>query len=141
MNTSNSNTPKTPETFQDLILALQKYWASYGCVVLQPLDLEVGAGTFHPEGGETWEQFETRVAEGLRDWLRKTDGDVLAVVHSGVIRAALVAFLGLLQHRLLPVTPGTGTILHFDGADAKHAKLEGYNIGLFAPQSAEAVAD
>jgi len=35
-------------TFQEMILALQKYWADYGCVVLQPYDTEVGAGTFHP---------------------------------------------------------------------------------------------
>ena len=35
-------------TFQGLILALQDYWARQGCVILQPLDLEVGAGTFHP---------------------------------------------------------------------------------------------
>ena len=36
-----------PMTFQDLILALQRYWADRGCVILQPYDLEVGAGTFH----------------------------------------------------------------------------------------------
>lgn len=36
------------ETFQGLILALQDYWAQQGCVIIQPLDLEVGAGTFHP---------------------------------------------------------------------------------------------
>ncbi|MBU2884232.1 glycine--tRNA ligase subunit alpha [Gilvimarinus agarilyticus] len=47
-------------TFQGLILALQEYWARQGCVVLQPLDMEVGAGTFHPAtflraiGPETW---------------------------------------------------------------------------------------
>lgn len=47
-------------TFQGLILALQDYWARQGCVILQPLDLEVGAGTFHPAtflraiGPETW---------------------------------------------------------------------------------------
>ncbi|WP_151704854.1 glycine--tRNA ligase subunit alpha [Nitrincola alkalilacustris] len=35
-------------TFQGLILALQQYWAEQGCVLVQPLDLEVGAGTFHP---------------------------------------------------------------------------------------------
>ncbi len=34
-------------TFQDLILALQTYWARQGCVLLQPYDIEVGAGTFH----------------------------------------------------------------------------------------------
>ena len=34
-------------TFQDLILRLQNYWATRGCVIVQPLDMEVGAGTFH----------------------------------------------------------------------------------------------
>ncbi len=47
-------------TFQGLILALQQFWAERGCVILQPLDMEVGAGTFHPAtflraiGPETW---------------------------------------------------------------------------------------
>ncbi len=47
-------------TFQGLILALQKYWSDKGCVLLQPLDQEVGAGTFHPAtflraiGPEPW---------------------------------------------------------------------------------------
>jgi glycyl-tRNA synthetase alpha chain len=36
-----------PRTFQDLIFALQKYWADQGCVILQPYDMEMGAGTFH----------------------------------------------------------------------------------------------
>ena len=36
-----------PKTFQDLIFALQQYWAARGCVILQPYDMEVGAGTFH----------------------------------------------------------------------------------------------
>ncbi len=34
--------------FQDTILNLQKFWGNYGCVILQPYDMEVGAGTFHP---------------------------------------------------------------------------------------------
>ena len=38
----------TPVNFQDTILNLQKFWGNYGCVILQPYDLEVGAGTFHP---------------------------------------------------------------------------------------------
>lgn len=48
------------KTFQGLIFALQDFWAKQGCVVLQPLDLEVGAGTFHPAtflraiGPESW---------------------------------------------------------------------------------------
>jgi glycyl-tRNA synthetase alpha chain len=36
-----------PRTFQDLIFALQTYWATQGCVILQPYDMEMGAGTFH----------------------------------------------------------------------------------------------
>jgi len=36
-----------PATFQDLILALQRYWADRGCAVLQPYDMPMGAGTFH----------------------------------------------------------------------------------------------
>ncbi|MGH8120693.1 MAG: glycine--tRNA ligase subunit alpha [Gammaproteobacteria bacterium] len=57
--------PKTaekaaPRIFQDLILTLQRYWAEQGCVLLQPYDMEVGAGTFHPAtflraiGPEPW---------------------------------------------------------------------------------------
>ncbi len=40
--------PKPFISFQDTILNLQKYWSKKGCVILQPYDLEVGAGTFHP---------------------------------------------------------------------------------------------
>ena len=36
------------QTFQDTILNLQKFWSKNGCVILQPYDMEVGAGTFHP---------------------------------------------------------------------------------------------
>jgi glycyl-tRNA synthetase alpha chain len=39
--------PAAPATFQDLIFALQTYWSRQGCIVLQPYDLEMGAGTFH----------------------------------------------------------------------------------------------
>jgi len=47
-------------TFEDLIFSLQKYWQENNCTIVQPLDLEVGAGTFHPAtllkslGGESW---------------------------------------------------------------------------------------
>ena len=47
-------------SFQDLILNLQRYWADQGCVILQPYDMEMGAGTFHPAtvlralGPEPW---------------------------------------------------------------------------------------
>ena len=47
-------------TFQNIILTLQKYWGDYGCAILQPFDMEMGAGTFHPAtflrslGPEPW---------------------------------------------------------------------------------------
>ncbi len=41
-------TPNPDTCFQGLILKLQDYWARQGCVILQPYDMEVGAGTFHP---------------------------------------------------------------------------------------------
>ena len=47
-------------SFQDIIQTLQNYWSQQGCVILQPLDMEVGAGTFHPAtflraiGPEPW---------------------------------------------------------------------------------------
>ncbi len=45
-----SGTPssQSARSFQGLILTLQHYWAEHGCVILQPYDLEMGAGTFHP---------------------------------------------------------------------------------------------
>jgi glycyl-tRNA synthetase alpha chain len=49
MTTADLPSHMRPErSFQGLILALQRYWADYGCVILQPYDMEVGAGTFHP---------------------------------------------------------------------------------------------
>ena len=35
-------------SFQDIIMSLQKFWGKFGCLILQPYDIEVGAGTFHP---------------------------------------------------------------------------------------------
>ena len=48
MPTKLKNKKKSLLTFQDLIFNLQKFWGKYGCVILQPYDIEVGAGTFHP---------------------------------------------------------------------------------------------
>ena len=66
--------PKPPRSFQEIILRLQTYWAGQGCAVLQPYDMEVGAGTFHPA--------TTLRALGQRSWAaayvqpsrRPTDG-------------------------------------------------------------------
>ena len=42
------NATTQPKSFQEIILRLQSYWAAQGCAILQPYDMEVGAGTFHP---------------------------------------------------------------------------------------------
>ena len=53
-------TPAAPLSFQNMILTLNRYWAAQGCVLIQPFDIEVGAGTFHPAtflralGPEPW---------------------------------------------------------------------------------------
>ena len=60
MTTPTTSNEADVSTFQGLIFALQRYWADQGCVILQPLDMEVGAGTFHPAtflrsiGPEPW---------------------------------------------------------------------------------------
>jgi glycyl-tRNA synthetase alpha chain len=70
----NDSSHADTSTFQGLILALQQYWAEQGCVIVQPLDLEVGAGTFHPAtflraiGPESW---HTAYVQPCR---RPTDG-------------------------------------------------------------------
>lgn len=61
-------------TFQEIILKLHHYWASKGCAIIQPLDMEVGAGTFHPAttlraiGPEPW------TAAYIQPSRRPTDG-------------------------------------------------------------------
>ena len=66
--------PNRPRSFQEIILRLQNYWAEQGCAVLQPYDMEVGAGTFHPAttlralGGRSW------AAAYVQPSRRPTDG-------------------------------------------------------------------
>ncbi len=48
MQNTGSNGLAPTRSFQDLILTLHQFWATQGCVILQPYDMEVGAGTFHP---------------------------------------------------------------------------------------------
>jgi glycyl-tRNA synthetase alpha chain len=40
--------PEKPPSFQEIILRLHRFWGDQGCLILQPYDMEVGAGTFHP---------------------------------------------------------------------------------------------
>ncbi|MCQ4161870.1 glycine--tRNA ligase subunit alpha [Roseomonas sp. GC11] len=52
--------PGKPLSFQDIILTLHRFWSAQGCVILQPYDMEMGAGTFHPA--------TTLRALGPKDW-------------------------------------------------------------------------
>jgi glycyl-tRNA synthetase alpha chain len=63
-----------PRSFQEVILRLQSYWAAQGCAVLQPYDMEVGAGTFHP--ATTLRSLGTRpwAAAYVQPSRRPTDG-------------------------------------------------------------------
>jgi len=60
LSTDNTRPATGPDTFQGLIQALQEFWTERGCVIVQPYDMEVGAGTFHPAtflrsiGPEPW---------------------------------------------------------------------------------------
>ncbi len=73
-NTRNASSTLDVSTFQGLILALQTYWAEKGCVLQQPYDMEMGAGTFHPAtflraiGPEPWS------AAYVQPCRRPTDG-------------------------------------------------------------------
>ncbi len=73
-NTRNASSTLDVSTFQGLILALQTYWAEQGCVLQQPYDMEMGAGTFHPAtflraiGPEPWS------AAYVQPCRRPTDG-------------------------------------------------------------------
>lgn len=75
MNVSPENTGKAaPLNFQDMILTLHRFWADNGCVILQPYDMEMGAGTFHTAttlralGPEPWN------AAFVQPCRRPTDG-------------------------------------------------------------------
>ena len=67
------------KTFQGLIQALQAFWEQQGCVILQPYDMEVGAGTFHPDtflraiGPEPWH------AAHVQSSRRPTDGRMVSI--------------------------------------------------------------
>ncbi|MEL0083367.1 MAG: glycine--tRNA ligase subunit alpha, partial [Gammaproteobacteria bacterium] len=74
MSASRSMSVNQSLTFQELLLRLQQYWAAQGCVLLQPYDMEVGAGTFHPAtflraiGPQSW------AAAYVQPSRRPTDG-------------------------------------------------------------------
>ena len=73
-------------SFQNTILNLQKFWSKKGCVILQPYDLEVGAGTFHPAttlrslGPQPWKAAYVQPQEG-----QQTEGTVKIPIACNII--------------------------------------------------------
>jgi len=69
-----AQTPSQPLSFQDMILTLHSFWSAKGCLILQPYDMRMGAGTFHPAttlralGPEPW------MAAYVQPSRRPTDG-------------------------------------------------------------------
>lgn len=88
-------------------------------------------GDYTPQGGESWQAFCQRISQALLKWVNQYDGDILAIVHSGVIRAACETLVSLSTKHLLPVTQGTLTI--FEISPNLPIKLEAYNLGSFIP--------
>ena len=74
VNTEDEKKNKKNLSFQDIVINLQKYWSKQGCIILQPYDIEVGAGTFHPAttlrslGSRSWK------AAYVQPSRRPTDG-------------------------------------------------------------------
>lgn len=95
------------------------------------------AGSYTPPNGENWFDFCNRIESAMDRIISESNGDILTVVHSGVIRAACKIFVNLSPEYLLPASPGTLTVFNVDRY--KKIKLEAYNIGTFIP--AEDAAD
>lgn len=87
------------------------------------------AGTFAPQGGEPWDDFVQRTASATRGAAQEAER-LLVVCHGGVIRALLQSFLGLAPKRVIPVGPGSLTILA-NKSEERDLRLEVFN---YAPR-------
>ena len=96
-----------PQTFQELIFALQRYWSDRGCVILQPYDMEVGAGTFHTAtflraiGPEPHSQRGMPAHEAAQERRRILNGAALGQPHPSGHAELVAAGLHVLVDRLL----------------------------------------
>lgn len=87
------------------------------------------AGTFTPQGGETWAAFKARIHDAIEDLVASGRPSALIVAHGGVIRAACEVLIDLPPARILPVGPASLTIFDVE-LSAGHliARLEGFNL-------------
>jgi probable phosphoglycerate mutase len=87
------------------------------------------AGAFTPPGGESWQSFRQRVIAGLSEALADSAERLLVVCHGGVIRALLDGLVGLSPSRIMPVGPGSLTML----ADKNGLRIETFNFSPGGP--------
>jgi broad specificity phosphatase PhoE len=80
-------------------------------------------GRGNPPGGEDFDTLSRRIALAMTP-LQETDGTALVITHGGVIRSVLAQLIGLTPERIVPVQPGSVTILEFDHAP----RLSLYNV-------------
>lgn len=93
--------------------------------------LDWRAGSFAPEGGDLWSDFRARVAMALQTALDQAEKTALLVCHGGVIRALLDATLDLAPSRIIPVGPGSLTVLAYPQG---LPRLEAFNVSGGAPE-------
>ena len=92
------------------------------------------AGTHTPAGGETWDAFKARTRACLHELLAGEDSRIAIVSHGGVIRAVLDGLLGLSPERIIPVGPGSLTMLQaLTGNGRTELRLELFNFSPGGP--------
>lgn len=92
------------------------------------------AGTYTPPGGETWSEFKDRTGSFVRALIEAKHRSILVVSHGGVLRALLESFLALSPERIVPVGPGSLTLLqHKTAGDRSEVRLEVFNFSPGGP--------
>ena len=92
------------------------------------------AGTYTPPGGEAWSDFSSRAGGFVRALVEGTDERILLVSHGGVLRALLETLLSLSPERIVPVGPGSLTMLqHLRPNGREEVRLELFNFSPAGP--------
>jgi len=98
-------------------------WEGKAKAELDPAEYQAWRGArFDPPGAEPWQAFKERIGRAL-DAL-PDEGTTVVVTHGGAIRAALSVLIGLEPDRLIPVEPGSLTVLDLNGT----ARLKAFNV-------------
>ncbi|KAB0268030.1 histidine phosphatase family protein [Microvirga brassicacearum] len=98
-------------------------WEGKAKAHLDPAEYQAWrAARFDPPGAEPWQEFRERIRQALA--ALPSDGTTVVVTHGGAIRAALSVLIGLEPDRIIPVEPGSLTVLDLNGM----ARLKAFNV-------------